>query len=473
MGVRCRSIWLLCLFWLLSTGAWADEQGQFAISQVSFQPEVISSYLEILDQSAQAPPNLTVSSISAKLQGQPLRVIRLMPFAASGEGVAYLFLIDISESMTLSQFKQNQQLTKEWIDGLGPADRMALATFGADCHQVVDFTADKGTLESSLAALKPTDRQTELYLALKNAMDLSGRTEPGFPGRRVVVVLSDGLDEGSNVTQDEVLSLVRQRHVPVYAIGSSHLRPPYRQQGLDALKQIADSSGGLFRDATGSLTAAGKDLKDAIRRVYVASLACDGCQPSSQPNTLEITLTTGDAPRTSQIDLAVAAPPPVPQPQAAPWWKRLRVEVPLALLIIVLIALLIARARRKKPEPPGPISLKSEPEKSEPLRPKGLPLRFTTVAGKKPGQEYRLSLVERIVIGRDEGCDLAVPEDTEVSGRHCELTLAGRAVELTDLKSTNGTLLNGARVVARQRIESGDLIRVGQTELRVSFAEPE
>jgi len=60
-----------------------------------------------------------------------------------------------------------------------------------------------------------------------------------------------------------------------------------------------------------------------------------------------------------------------------------------------------------------------------------------------------------------------------VSGRHCELIRAGRVVELSDLQSRNGTLLNGARVVARQRLESGDLIRVGRTELRVSFGEPD
>jgi hypothetical protein len=138
-------------------------------------------------------------------------------------------------------------------------------------------------------------------------------------------------------------------------------------------------------------------------------------------------------------------------------------------LIIAIIAFVVIGSRKSETKIP---EISKPHRRDEPTPIGGLPLRFTTVAGKQLGREYELSLLERVVVGRDQACDLALPEDSEVSGRHCELTLAGRAVELTDLKSRNGTLLNGARVAARQRLESGDLIRVGRTELRVSFGEP-
>jgi VWFA-related protein len=484
VGVRRWSIWLLSLFCLFSAGAWADGEGGFAISQVSFQQQVITAYVEVLDQNGQSLSNLPVSGLSATLQGQPLQVTRVTPFAASGEGAAYLFLIDVSKSIRPNQFKQNQRFIEDWIDSLNPADRMALVTFGEYDRQVIDFTSDKGRLQSSLAALKPTDRETKLYVALKNAMSLSNRSNEGFPGRRVVLVLSDGFDEGSSVTKDELLSLLRQSHIPVYTVGSSHLRAPQRQQGLEALNQIAAASGGLFRDlSAGSLTAIDKDLKDAIRRVFVVTLTCGGCQPASQTYPLAISLKTGATLRAARFDLAVMAPPPLPPPPS-PWWKRPWTEVALIALIIVLITLVVLKVLRrekvlsvktetKELATGGFVLRKPERVESGPLPAGGIPLRFTTVAGKQPGREYRVRLLERVVVGRDKECNLALPEDTEVSGRHCELTLAGRAVELTDLKSTNGTLLNGARVVARQRLESGDLIRVGRTELRVSFEEPE
>lgn len=492
MGVRRRSIWLPWLFWLLSAGAAAEDQPRFAISQVSFQQPVITAYLGIRGQNGQVPANVAVSDLSAKLQGQPLKVVRVTSFAASGEGVAYLFLLDVSKSVTVLQFSQNQQFTKNWIDALGPADRLALATFGADYHQEVDFTGDKSKLESSLAALKPTDKETRLYVALKNASSLGQRTDPGLPGRRVIVVLSDGFDEGSDIGEADLLNTLKQSHVPVYALGASHLRAPYRQRGLDALNQIASSSQGLFWDASANPPPAlSADLKAAVASVFVASLNCDSCRPAAQAQPLEISL-SGGAPSTIQVDLALTPPanqgaggtslqpPGLPE---LPWWQLVWnlawSKLGLALLIIVLIAAAIFWILRRKKGPENLASVVPQKESRKPEPPPrsaapgggGLPLRFTAVAGKEAGREYRLNLLGRLVVGRDQGCDLPLPEDTEVSGQHCELTLAGPAVELADLKSRNGTLLNGARVAARRRLESGDLIRVGRTELRVTFEE--
>jgi pSer/pThr/pTyr-binding forkhead associated (FHA) protein len=36
-----------------------------------------------------------------------------------------------------------------------------------------------------------------------------------------------------------------------------------------------------------------------------------------------------------------------------------------------------------------------------------------------------------------------------------------------DLGSTNGTFVNGSKIEARTRLRSGDVLRIGQTELRV------
>jgi pSer/pThr/pTyr-binding forkhead associated (FHA) protein len=56
-----------------------------------------------------------------------------------------------------------------------------------------------------------------------------------------------------------------------------------------------------------------------------------------------------------------------------------------------------------------------------------------------------------------------------MSAKHYELILAGEHVEVLDLGTTNGTLLNGARLVTQQRLEDGDLIRAGRTEIRINF----
>ncbi len=70
----------------------------------------------------------------------------------------------------------------------------------------------------------------------------------------------------------------------------------------------------------------------------------------------------------------------------------------------------------------------------------------------------------RISIGRDEGVDVALDGDEEVSRVHAELELIGGSwVVRDDGLSTNGTFVNDERVGSRRRLADRDLIMVGGT----------
>jgi hypothetical protein len=70
---------------------------------------------------------------------------------------------------------------------------------------------------------------------------------------------------------------------------------------------------------------------------------------------------------------------------------------------------------------------------------------------------------QRFVLGRSKDCDIQLA-DPNVSRRHAELRQEGSAYWLIDLDSTNGSQVNGQRT-ARAKLESGDTITVGSTEL--------
>src|SRR5439155_4263212 len=69
----------------------------------------------------------------------------------------------------------------------------------------------------------------------------------------------------------------------------------------------------------------------------------------------------------------------------------------------------------------------------------------------------------RVVLGRSKDCDIQLA-DPNVSRRHAELRQEGSAYWLIDLDSTNGSMVNGRRT-ARAKLESGDTITIGSTEL--------
>ena len=69
----------------------------------------------------------------------------------------------------------------------------------------------------------------------------------------------------------------------------------------------------------------------------------------------------------------------------------------------------------------------------------------------------------RVVMGRSKECDIKL-EDPNASRRHAELRQEGSAYWLVDLDSTNGSAVNGHRT-ARAKLESGDTITIGSTDL--------
>ena len=69
----------------------------------------------------------------------------------------------------------------------------------------------------------------------------------------------------------------------------------------------------------------------------------------------------------------------------------------------------------------------------------------------------------RFVLGRSKDCDIQLT-DPNVSRHHAELRQEAAAYWLIDLDSTNGSQVNGHRT-ARAKLESGDTITVGSTDL--------
>jgi hypothetical protein len=72
-----------------------------------------------------------------------------------------------------------------------------------------------------------------------------------------------------------------------------------------------------------------------------------------------------------------------------------------------------------------------------------------------------------VTIGRAGQNDLVLDGDEFASARHAQIEVRGDGVWVQDLDSTNGTFVNGSRVVGAERLSPGDVLRVGETDLRV------
>ena len=71
-----------------------------------------------------------------------------------------------------------------------------------------------------------------------------------------------------------------------------------------------------------------------------------------------------------------------------------------------------------------------------------------------------------LLVGREAENDVPLVRDEFTSGRHARIEPRRDGVWIEDVGSTNGTFVNGVRLTKPSKLSSGDVIRVGQTDLR-------
>jgi pSer/pThr/pTyr-binding forkhead associated (FHA) protein len=79
------------------------------------------------------------------------------------------------------------------------------------------------------------------------------------------------------------------------------------------------------------------------------------------------------------------------------------------------------------------------------------------------GQRYSLN-APSIVLGRSSDADILI-DDTGVSRRHLEIRTGPGTAQAVDLGSTNGSYVNGHKIVGSSELTDGSTITMGRTKI--------
>jgi hypothetical protein len=83
----------------------------------------------------------------------------------------------------------------------------------------------------------------------------------------------------------------------------------------------------------------------------------------------------------------------------------------------------------------------------------------------RDGEDFELNSAQ-LTIGRGNQNDIPIVTDEYASARHARFEPRQDGVWVQDLGSTNGTFLNGTRLDRPRRLTQGDIVRIGETDLR-------
>jgi serine/threonine protein kinase len=96
-------------------------------------------------------------------------------------------------------------------------------------------------------------------------------------------------------------------------------------------------------------------------------------------------------------------------------------------------------------------------------------LQLLVVSGPDQDRVFTLQPGQNLMLGRAVNCAYKL-SDPRVSRAHCQIEMNGDMVKVVDNGGSGGTLINGA-AVQEQRLKLGDVLRVGDTELRLQMGD--
>lgn len=92
-------------------------------------------------------------------------------------------------------------------------------------------------------------------------------------------------------------------------------------------------------------------------------------------------------------------------------------------------------------------------------------LKLRVTEGSNKGKELIIDK-DKFLIGRADDCNLR-PHSDAISRRHCVIIKTDKIVGVRDLKSRNGTIVNGEKITGDKRLRTGDTLVVGPLNFEV------
>jgi len=224
----------------------------------TFRDEVklVEVYATVFEQ-GRAVDNLTRDQFEIRDDGkpQPIRV-----FEATDRALSCALLLDTTGSMRDS-IPQLRNAARDFIGALRPADSIGVYSSTDHLEELQEVTPDHVAARRALVRLRAGGRT-----ALFDAVSQLAREFRRRPGKKVIIVLTDGGDNASVLNMKSAAQSARKSGIPVFAIAEGQaLRDG---TASDLLRKLAESTGGRVYKASKSsdienvLAAIAKDLQN-------------------------------------------------------------------------------------------------------------------------------------------------------------------------------------------------------------------
>ena len=208
-------------------------------STVKVQVSLVSTPVTVRNAHGQLVDDLQARDFQITDNGAPQAISH---FDMGGDPLSLVLLVETSSRIApiFPEIRKTGIVFTQTV--MGSNGEAAVIGFNDSVDKLLDFTPNSDSIESTIAHLGPGTSGAKLYDAMGVAVEmLSGRPQatPDKSGRRrVLLILSEAVDDGSSSKLGEVLRRAQLANVTIYSVGLSTTSAQLRSQPKDTRPEI-------------------------------------------------------------------------------------------------------------------------------------------------------------------------------------------------------------------------------------------
>jgi len=216
-----------------------------AQAKLKVRVALVTTPVTVRDSNGSMVPDLEVKDFRVTDNGVQQKISH---FDLGGDPISLVILMETSSRIEplLPQLRKSGILFTQTV--MGPSGEAAVVGFNDGVDKLQDFTTSADQIEKTVTRLQAGTSSSKLYDAMAVGVEmLTGRPQatPEKPGhRRVLLILSEATDVGSEAKLGEVLRQAQLANVTIYSVGLSTTAAELRQKPQDT--RIRSTPPGTF-----------------------------------------------------------------------------------------------------------------------------------------------------------------------------------------------------------------------------------
>ncbi len=440
--------------------------------------------------------------------------VRSYPITEEENPIETIILLDNSLSVVEKYRPTINTILSELAANRMVGELFTVATFSEEVHYLLKDCSDYAQIKQAINDISYNNQETYLTDILYDML-----TEINAENKTIlkrIVIISDGVDNKSiGYTKEELYNLLEKTPYPIYTIGCTYHDNQEQLKNMFALSRMTGGEAYLLDEISDPMTIVSgvADLNNAIKVIVTPKdTDCDGTKKGvgltvtaagqSVTNTLEVTMplskieesvpeTTTPQPTTTG-DLIIVDPEPAKKPIPLMLW----LAGGGGLLLLLAVGGMVVYTIHKKEKENRFVSASSDSANNDNamfredshntqladdrvqgsersgtvfLWDRDMPYKVILQDMNNPIKRFEVPLNDPVLVGYNSDCQIRLNYEETVSGRHCRIYGENGKFYVENLSKTNGTQMDGKRVMNTAEIYTGCVLTLGKLKMKVEI----